>query len=155
MVNQTANAVENATNENDIVKPSASDGGLTATVSDQTEKIKVPENSQAPINLVDKEDSTNNMSITLPEQQKTSDATQTKDGTIVYDNSDSDFGLAVQPTDDGVKALITVKDNESPKRYDFKIDLPEGSKLVTAVEYLGEENDTGEVYVVDSKIYSD
>ncbi|CAM3133788.1 hypothetical protein [Sporolactobacillus spathodeae] len=149
-ISQTANAVNSATSSSDIVKPSEQNGNLTATVSGKTEKVTVPDNSQNPINLTDKEDPANDMSITLPDQEASSDATKTKYGTVVYDNSDNDFGLAVQPTVDGVKTLITIKDNESPKSYDFTMDLPEGNKLVTSADYLGAQNDTGEVYVVDS-----
>lgn len=46
--------------------------------------------------------------------------------------------------------MINIIDKEAPKEYQFKIKLPVGSSLVSAKDYLGEENDTKEVFIINS-----
>jgi hypothetical protein len=76
--------------------------------------------------------------------------------TVVYSDPEQPADLAVQATEQGARALITIKDATAPRSYTFPIDGPEGSRLVSAAEYaMGAEGgseevslDTGEVYLV-------
>lgn len=99
----------------------------------------------------------------------------TDNGTIVYGEEDETVVIGVQPLKEeengvsfeGVRTLITINDNSASKEYDFVYDLPAGCQLVTCREYfesvfmmddslshdeakkLANENDTGEVFIVD------
>ncbi|MDT2260362.1 hypothetical protein P7H06_13765 [Paenibacillus larvae] len=84
----------------------------------------------------------------------TKEAVQTSNGTIVYKGKEenSSVDLAVQPTTKGVRNLVRINDATAPKEYNFNIKIPEGSKLVSAADYLGADFDTKEVFIVDEKI---
>lgn len=49
-------------------------------------------------------------------------------GTVTYPNAAADGAdLAVQPTDDGIRALVTIKDADAPREYRFPLTLPQGA----------------------------
>ena len=79
----------------------------------------------------------------------------TEDANLDY-NSSSKYAVIA----DGNEALvkipessndqIIIDDANAQKDYSFEYNLDEGCKLVSAAEYLGDEYDTGEVYLVDN-----
>lgn len=94
----------------------------------------------------------------LPQEAEDAEGILTDEGTIVYENQDASAAIGVQPLQEkvagvnfeSVRTTICIADKDAAKEYDFQFDLEEGQKLVTAADYLGEEYDTGEVYVVDA-----
>lgn len=48
-------------------------------------------------------------------------------GTVVYPGATGSTSLAVQPTEDGFRALIAIADASAPKEYRFGLDLPAGA----------------------------
>lgn len=68
--------------------------------------------------------------------------------TVVYADPEAPVDLAVQATESGARALITMKDESAPNRYTFDVTGPAGSRLVPAGEVLGAEYETGEVLLV-------
>lgn len=47
---------------------------------------------------------------------------------------------------------IVIDNASAPKSYLFSYELNKGEKFVSSAEYLGEESDTGEVYIVNKKM---
>lgn len=94
----------------------------------------------------------------LPDEASDSKGVLTENGTIIYNNEEKSVTVGVQPLQEttnnvsfeGVRTTITIADSTASKEYEFAYDLPDGYKLVTAANYLGDEYDTGEVYIVDT-----
>ncbi|MFC4619207.1 hypothetical protein ACFO4N_10825 [Camelliibacillus cellulosilyticus] len=149
---KTAANVENVTGIEEIQQSSETKSAFNSELTNDTSAVEIPKNPEKPITVSDPLLGDQFVGINLPSNIVDSSANGIKsdDGTIVYDNKDQNVGLAVQPTEDGVRNLINIKDKTAPKIYKFDIDVPEGSRLVKAVDYLGEEFDTGEVFIVDS-----
>ncbi|MGG3691866.1 hypothetical protein [Heyndrickxia ginsengihumi] len=156
--NQVANTIADATSNitadslgDTTVNSSVSANNFNAVTTDSESEIKIPKDPDNPI-VVDSEDDDHSLKMSLPSVIDDAEAIKANDGTIVYNktSNDSPVALAVQPNEDGVKSLINIKDSTAPKEYKFHITLPEGSRLVTAADYLGDEYDTKEVFVVNS-----
>ncbi|UYO35464.1 hypothetical protein NF868_15700 [Bacillus zhangzhouensis] len=138
-----ASDIENITGINGILKSIKSNN--TYKYGNTTKGYEVPKDPNAPIQL----DVSTNISLPSGNIKK---GVISPNGTVVYKNNDKKNVIyAVQPTNDGLKSLIQINDQKAPKEYRFKMNLPRGSKLVTAAEYLGSEFDTGEVYVVNKQ----
>ncbi|MFS0654042.1 hypothetical protein [Bacillus sp. 179-C3.3 HS] len=138
-----AHDIENITGISDILKSTKSND--TYTSRNTTNDFEIPKDPAKPIQL---DVSTN---ISLP-SSNIKEGELSPNGTIVYNHHEKANALyAVQPTKDGLKSLIQINNQHAPKEYRFDMNLPKGSKLVSAAEYLGKEFDTGEVYVVNEK----
>ncbi|XRG78986.1 hypothetical protein V5E38_01285 [Rossellomorea sp. GAMAL-10_SWC] len=83
--------------------------------------------------------------MSLPVESNT-ELSKSENGTLNFQNQSEPVDFSVQPTEEGVRTLITIKDNTAPHEYKFEVDIPDGGKLVSSAEYLGEEYDTGEVF---------
>jgi hypothetical protein len=87
-------------------------------------------------------------------------AKETENGTILYEDNNSDVDFAIQPLNNGsFRSLVNIKNNNAQKKYEFPIDLKDGSKLVYAKDYLKENytninpkliQESKEILVVDS-----
>ncbi|MEC1260300.1 hypothetical protein P9D34_07535 [Bacillus swezeyi] len=143
-IQQTAQDIEHVTGIQNIMKSNESTDTYSV-IKNETGIIKIPKDSKKAIQLTNV-----STSIHLPAEKVNAPGVATKNGTIVFDHPNSSVGFGVQPTKDGVRNLIKIKNKTAPKEYKYDLQLPEGSKLMTAAEYLGEEFDTGEVFVVDS-----
>ncbi|WP_243291289.1 hypothetical protein [Bacillus sp. FJAT-47783] len=148
---QTAKDIESITGTEEIIQSKNSNSTYNTIVDNELSTVKVPNKLEKPIVITDTENPSESLGISLPSEHTDAKAIKTDNGTIVYDNSDSSLALAVQPTSEGVKSLIKIKNATAPKEYKFEIDVPEGSKLITAADYLGEEFDTKEVFIVNSE----
>ncbi|MCY9339954.1 hypothetical protein MOF28_16575 [Bacillus haynesii] len=143
-IQQTAKDIEHVTGIHNIMKSTESTDTYSV-VENESGVIKIPKDPEKSIQFEHV-----STSIRLPAENVKSNGVETENGTIVYDHPNSNVGLAVQPTNDGVRNLIKIKNHHASKRYQYDLQLPPGSRLVTAAQYLGEEFDTGEVFVVDS-----
>ncbi|CAN2254074.1 hypothetical protein [Bacillus vallismortis] len=143
-IQQTAQDIEHVTGIQNIMKSNESTDTYSV-VRNESGIIEIPKDSKKSIHF-------NNVStsIHLPTGKLNAPGVATKNGTIVFDHPKSSVGFGVQPTKDGVRNLIKIKNKKAPKEYKYDLELPKGSKLISAAEYLGEEFDTGEVFVVDS-----
>lgn len=64
-----------------------------------------------------------------------------------FDSKSGD--VTVTQSADGTKGIFTINNCNASKLFSFKFNLNPGESLVTARDYLGEEFDTGEAFVVD------
>ncbi len=118
-------------------------------------EITIPKDGEEAVIVDDGEGTA--LEMFLPQEAENAEGTLTDDGTIVYENQNDSAAIGVQPLQEtvagvnfeSVRTTICIADANAAKEYDFQFDLKEGQKLVTAADYLGEEYDTGEVYVVD------
>ena len=92
--------------------------------------------------------------------QKNMESVLTEDGTLVYDDNESDVSFGIQPLQvtgnneavmEGVRTTIVIDNDSAPKSYSFSYDLNDGERIVSSAEYLGEEYDTGELYIVNEE----
>lgn len=119
-------------------------------------EISIPKDGEDAIVVDDGEGAA--LEMFLPQEAEDAEGILTDKGTIVYENQDASAAIGVQPLQEtvagvnfeSVRTTICIADKDAAKEYDFQFDLEEGQKLVTAADYLGEEYDTGEVYVVDA-----
>ncbi|PCK70543.1 hypothetical protein PL1_2861 [Paenibacillus larvae subsp. larvae B-3650] len=145
---QVAENIEKVTGNDDIVQ--SNNKNAEYIVKNDAGTISIPhENDSQSIEIRGRTDS---LKISLPKVD-TKEAIQTSNGTIVYKGKEenSSVDLAVQPTTKGVRNLVRINDATAPKEYNFNIKIPEGSKLVSAADYLGADFDTKEVFIVDEK----
>ena len=63
-----------------------------------------------------------------------------------YKNSD----VTITQTNGNSKGVFTINNCNASKFYKFKFNLNPGESLITARDYLGEDFDTGEVFVIDA-----
>lgn len=141
--------IENTATTTDIIDPIVFEQKNVAVAQNEAGTIQIPLDSNV-VTVNDENGAQRDLKIVLP-KLNSGDGVKTENGTIVYHNPDDPADLAVQTTIDGVRALIVIKDSSAPHAYRFTIDVPDGGRLVSAAEYLGEEFDTGEVFVVDSE----
>jgi len=87
-----------------VTAPATADGAVQSTAADGiTVSIGLPGNNNAP-------------------------AVKTENGTIVYHGAGNNADLAVQPTESGVRALITLNNASAPTEYRFDLGLPQGAE---------------------------
>lgn len=118
--------------------------------------VKIPESSNDEIIIDDGLGNTTGMQ--LPEEVKNSEAYVSDSGIVMYQNSDENITIGVQSLQEsndsvnfeGYRTTIVIDDANAQKDYSFEYNLDEGCKLISAAEYLGDEYDTGEVYLVDN-----
>lgn len=119
-------------------------------------EIAIPKDGEDAIVVDDGEGAA--LEMFLPQEAEDAEGTLTDEGTVVYENKDASAAIGVQPLQEtvagmnfeSVRTTICIADADAAKEYDFQFDLEEGQKLMTAADYLGEEYDTGEVYVVNN-----
>lgn len=146
--NSTALMIEKNTGVDDILNDFKIDSKEKKVIKNELSTVEIPTTLNSnPITIKDRAES---LHISLPDLNS-SEVIQTNNGTLVYQDEKQPADLAVQTTKDGVRSLIKIKNQTAPKEYEFVIDIPNGGKLVTAAEYLGEEYDTGEVFIVDGE----
>ncbi|MCG5026986.1 hypothetical protein MAH48_15475 [Anoxybacillus flavithermus] len=119
--------VENITDTQDIVDPTVLEQGNVAVVQNEAGTIQIPLDSNV-ITVNDEDIEKNELKITLPKLHS-EDAVKTENGTIVYHSANESSDLAVQPTTEGIRSLIVIKDASAPHEYRFTIDVPDGEKL--------------------------
>lgn len=66
-----------------------------------------------------------------------------------YDFDYKNADITMTKTDERSNGIFTINNCNASKLFNFKFNLNPGESLVTARDYLGEEFDTGEVFVVD------
>lgn len=118
--------------------------------------IDVPKNPSEPIYTTDGLGEETEMH--LPVQSRTMEPELTENGTVMYSDNESDIAFNIEPlqvvgineqTIEGLRTSIIIDNADCPKEYKFTFELEDGEKFVTAKELLGEEYDTGEVFVFD------
>lgn len=123
--------------------------------------ITVPESAETNLIIEDGFDNVVEMDLSevIPE---TSTCSIASNGTFVYsepNDENTNVSIAIQPlreeydegfVDESIRTLIVIESADAPKDYSFELTYPENQKLMTASEYLGEEYDTGEVYLIDT-----
>lgn len=83
------------------------------------------------------------VSMKLPKEVALAKAQYTSNGTIMYNSESNNLDILVQMLEDkdnglffsSVRALIVIKDNTAPKRYDFSFSIPKGGRLITSEDY--------------------
>ncbi|MGW1638305.1 hypothetical protein [Streptomyces lavendulae] len=111
-VGTTARAIERATGTAEILSAPAPGTAL-------------PANAGGEILLTT--DTGDRVSIGLPETRNTAGVKAGK-GTTIYPDAARGADLAVQPTSDGARALVVVKNAAAPKEYGFDLGLPAGAE---------------------------
>lgn len=152
---EQAQIIENVTSS-DFINDDVYETKDSIIADGYSSEIIIPKDGDDAIKLNDGEGAT--LEFRLPEKTERADGLLTDNGTVVY-NCDKDVSIVVQPLTekvgddqiDSARALITISNESAPHEYNFEFNLQDGEKLVTAKEYLGNEYDTGEAYVVDSK----
>lgn len=138
------NNIENVTTTKDIVKSNKNnivylDEGV----------MSIPLSGRKPIAIKD-DNNKEDLTVTLPIKNTGDISKISSNGTILYkNNSSNSSNIALQPKNDGFKALININDKLANKEYEFTFNLPKNSKLISAAAYFGKEYDTKEVFVVD------
>ncbi len=148
------NKIEEITGLNDLVSGTYKSSKYEAIADGTNTIVKIPKKSSDKIIVEHSYEDSKTFSIDMPNNITNKGKTSiSKNGTVVYQDEDSSVDLAAQAINDGnmegVRSLITIKDKTAPRKYDYNINLSEGSRLVTAADYLGKEFDTKEVYIVD------
>ncbi|HFR4221547.1 MULTISPECIES: hypothetical protein [Bacillus] len=146
--NSTAQMIEKNTGIDDVLNNFKMESKETKVIENASGTVNIPTTlNSEPITIKDR---TESLHISLPELNS-SEVIQTNNGTLIYQDENQPADLAVQTTKDGVRSLIKIKNQSAPKEYEFAIDIPNGGKLVSSAEYLGQEFDTGEVFIVDAE----
>ncbi|MBV4423298.1 hypothetical protein [Clostridium tyrobutyricum] len=139
------NNIENVTNTKDIVKGNANnivylDEGI----------MNIPTSGKQPITIKDDSNKTTDLTVSLPTKNTGNISKISNNGTILYKNTiNNSSNIALQPINDGFKALININSNLADKEYAFTFNLPKDSKLVSSASYLGKQYDTKEIFIVD------
>lgn len=147
----TTAAVEAATERADDVsgtdvvtsEPGTGDSAAVAATSAGT--VEIPASSHGEIAIGE---GAGTVEISLPDVVSAAGELDASGETVVYSEADAPADLAVQATEGGARALVSIKDASAPHRYAFGVDGPEGSRLMSAAEFLGAEYDTGEVLLL-------
>lgn len=138
-------SIEEKTGASDVIKSNLNEDIYTDNTS-----IDLPNNGNDNVKISDLENKKDSFEIILPKEAKNSTPKTSANGTIVYNNEvNSNANVALQPTNDGIRSLVIINNLSASKEYTFGFNLPKGSRLITAKEYLGAEYDTKEVYVVN------
>lgn len=118
--------------------------------------VDIPKDSSDPIYITD--GLGEEAEMYLPSQAQVMEPVLTENGTVMYNNSESDVAFNVEPlqivgkneqTIEGLRTSIIIDNANCPKEYKFTFELEDGDRFVTAKEFLGEEYDTREVFVFD------
>ncbi|MBU3102020.1 MULTISPECIES: hypothetical protein [Clostridium] len=137
--------IEKQTGVSDVIKSK-----LNKDIYTDNTSVTLPNNGNDNVKISDLENKKDSFEITLPKEAKNSTPKKSANGTSVYNNEvNSNANVALQPINDGIRNLIIINNLSASKEYTFGFNLPKGSKLITAKEYLGAEYDTKEVYVVN------
>lgn len=152
-----AEVIENITGTENINTEVYSDKDSIAIADGYDVIVDIPKDGNNAVVMDDGEKE--KIGMYLPEEASTSKGVLTENGTIIYNNEEKSVTVGVQPLQEmtnnvsfeGVRTTITIADSTASKEYEFAYDLPAGYKLVTAADYLGDEYDTGEVYIVDQE----
>lgn len=125
----TAAAVEKATGTGDIAKSAVLPSGavVAVTTAEGEENTVIAPASAAGAVLAVTGDS-GNVSVGLPATSPSSGIKAGK-GTVVYPGAAKGADLAVQPTSDGVRALVTINSASAAKEYRFDLGLPDGATV--------------------------
>lgn len=111
--------------------------------------VVVPRNPHQPVLL---SRAANEVKLALPTTGTAGNGVHTSAGTTVYPDAHSEVDVAVQTVEDGsVRVLTVIHSANAPHEYRFPVTVPEGGRLVTAKELLGDEGaelDGGEVFVL-------
>ncbi|MFC4076708.1 hypothetical protein [Salinithrix halophila] len=143
----TASVIEQVTGVDGLIDQGASDSKNIFIADNESGTTKVPKNPESdPIINGNDMDS---LKIHFP-KIGLKNGVLTDNGTVVYEDKNHPVDFSVQVTNESVRSLIKIDNASAPHEYSFTLDLPKGTKLVSAKDYLGEEYDTGEVFVVDS-----
>ena len=142
-----AKAAEEITGIEELVKADA-DGVINNEIS----TIELPDHNLNEIVVNNELNNEPDIKIGIPNEMELGSPVVTKDGSYQY-NGKENVDLVIQPTEAGVRSIVSINNENAPKEYDFKLDLPEGHKLVFSSDYFGEElaleDDIEEVFVVD------
>lgn len=157
----------NYKNEEDLVLDIVGTGDLNKDIDSDNENIliadgyemciEVPKDTSEPIYLTD--GISDEVEMNLPQEVEQMDTELTERGTVLYTADNLDVSFDVEPlqvvgeneqTMEGLRTSIIIDNENAPREYEFSYDLSDGDRLVSSTEYLGEEFDTGEYYVVDS-----
>jgi len=146
--NDAALKAEQITGTEELVK--ADDKGI---INNDIGAIKLPENNTDKINVNNGDNEQSSIGIGVPNEMNIGSPIVTNDGSYQYNGEHRNVDLVIQPTDVGVRSILSINNQNAPKRYDFKLDLPKGQKLVFSSDYFGKdlalEDDVEEVFVVD------
>lgn len=145
--------IENITGTNDISLNMSNNEDYI--VDGENSTIKIPKNSSQSITLTPAYIEDQAFGLNLPVESYNSHSNVSNKGTIVYTNDNSSVSFGVQPIYDtgidGVRTLIAINNENSPKEYTFDFNLDEGTKLITDSEYLGEEFSSGEIFIINDE----
>ncbi|MGM0890691.1 MAG: hypothetical protein ACQEW5_28145 [Bacillota bacterium] len=143
-----AKAAEEITGTEELVKADDDDG----SINNEINTIKLPDQFLNEIVVSSDPNNEPDIKIGIPNEMELGNPVVTKDGSYQY-NGEENVDLVIQPTEGGVRSIVSINNENAPKKYDFKLDLPEGHKLVFSSDYYGEElameDDIEEVFVVD------
>lgn len=141
---ETAAAVVEATGTTGVVTATARDADSAVIAQTAAGTVDVPLKIDDAVSV-----GTGSVKVEIGLPHTTDNAAvRMSNGTVVYADEEAPVDVAVQPTAEGVRALVAIKDETAPKEYRFPVDGPAGSRLVSSAELLGAENDTGEVLLV-------
>jgi len=144
---EAATAMVDAATGTEVADIAPAEGDTAAVAETSAGTVEVPATTEGDVIVGEGAQA---VTIGLPTDSVPADASLAAAGDIVvYSDTAQPADLAVQATEQGVRALITIKDASAPHTYAFPVEGPEGSRLVTAAEYgMGVEYDTGEVLLV-------
>ncbi|MFD4635416.1 hypothetical protein ACFVYR_37680 [Streptomyces sp. NPDC058284] len=122
---EAAAVVEKATGTADVVKnaPSDAENAALATVSGGV--VAIPKQAHRGVSLISSDGAT--LRLGLP-SAGAAQGVATPGGTVVYGAGDASANTAVQATEKGFRATVTLKDADAPTEYRFPLHLPEGTE---------------------------
>ncbi|PDY28190.1 hypothetical protein [Bacillus thuringiensis] len=132
-----------------ILTPSIyAEGNISQNNTIDSMKQKQECTNNLPIEKIGGNTTSNSLQIIVPTSNH---SVNTNNVSFVYQDESKLADLAIQITKEGVKSFIHIKNNVAPKEYEFTVHMPNGWKLVTFAEYMGGEQDTGDVFIVDEQ----
>lgn len=91
-------------------------------------KVSLPINGTGKIEMTSVENGTTK--IDLPDDGKTGQATMINESTVVYANTAVGVDTVVTvPGDNNIETYHIIRSSESPKRYEYKMTIPQGGRL--------------------------
>lgn len=124
---EAAAVVEKVTGIADIASSAALADGTTQSVSTNergSSTVTAPATADGVVQSTAADGST--VGIGLPGNN--APGVKTGHGTIVYPGAGNNADLAVQPTESGVRTLITLNNADAPTEYRFDLGLPQGAE---------------------------
>lgn len=140
-----ATELADATSDTEVVASHEGDGDSAAVAETSAGTVDIPASSDGQVTIGS---GAEGVRISLPDIVDATGERDPSGETVVYADPEESADLAVQATESGARALVTIKDAAAPHRYSFGVDGPEGSHLVSAAQFLGAEYDTGEVLLL-------